>query len=46
MKLFDAIIVGGGPSGAISGYTLAKVGLKVLIIDQSLFPRRKVCGGV
>lgn len=45
MKLFDAIIVGGGPSGAISGYTLAKVGLKVLIIDQSLFPRRKVCGG-
>jgi geranylgeranyl reductase family protein len=45
MNLFDVIIVGGGPSGAISGYTLAKVGLKVLIIDQNLFPRRKVCGG-
>lgn len=45
MNLFDAIIVGGGPSGAICGYTLSEAGLQVLIIDQSLFPRRKVCGG-
>lgn len=45
MNLFDAIIVGSGPSGAICGYALSEAGLKVLIIDQNLFPRRKVCGG-
>lgn len=45
MNLFDVIIAGGGPAGSITGYTLARNGLKALIIDQSLFPRRKICGG-
>ena len=45
MNLFDVIIVGGGPAGATACYTLARHGLHVLIIDQSIFPRRKVCGG-
>lgn len=45
MNLFDVIIVGGGPAGTLAGYMLAGYGLKVLIIDQSRFPRRKVCGG-
>lgn len=45
MKLFDVVIIGGGPAGAVAGYTLGKAGLKVLIIDQNTFPRRKVCGG-
>ncbi len=45
MNVFDVIIVGGGPGGAMAGYTLAKNGFHVLIIDQYTFPRRKVCGG-
>ena len=45
MNIFDLIIVGGGPAGSIAGYTLATNGLKVLILDQTHFPRRKVCGG-
>lgn len=33
-KHYDVIIIGGGMSGALSGYTLAKEGLKIAIIDQ------------
>lgn len=45
MKIYDVIIVGAGPTGAIAGYTLSKDGLSVLILDKSVFPRHKVCGG-
>ena len=44
MKIFDAIIVGSGPAGSITGYFLAKAGLDVLLIEKSHFLRRKVCG--
>ena len=45
MKIKDVIIVGAGPAGTIAGYHLASAGLDVLIIEKSIFPRRKVCGG-
>jgi len=45
MKTFDAIIVGAGPAGSMTGYYLAKAGLDVLLVEKSKFPRRKVCGG-
>jgi geranylgeranyl reductase family protein len=45
MTDYDVIIVGAGPSGTIAGLTLAKQGLKVLIIEKTNFPRRKICGG-
>jgi geranylgeranyl reductase family protein len=45
MKIYDAIIAGAGPAGAIAGYTLSKAGLSVLMLEKSAFPRRKVCGG-
>ena len=45
MKIFDAVIVGAGPAGSMTGYFLAKAGLDVLLIEKSHFPRRKVCGG-
>lgn len=45
MAIFDSIIVGAGPAGAMAGYFLAKAGQNVLIIEKSTFPRRKVCGG-
>lgn len=42
MKSFDALIVGGGPSGAICASYLAKAGLKVAIMEQASFPRYQI----
>ncbi|MBT7609534.1 MAG: FAD-dependent oxidoreductase [Bacteriovoracaceae bacterium] len=36
---YDALIIGGGPSGSTVGILLAKAGLKVLIFEESKFPR-------
>ena len=41
---YDAIIVGGGPSGATSAILLAKAGWRVAVVERAQFPRRKVCG--
>jgi menaquinone-9 beta-reductase len=41
---YDAIIVGGGPSGATSAVLLAKAGWRVAVVEKAFFPRRKVCG--
>lgn len=40
----DAIIVGAGPAGSTAAIRLASVGWSVALIEQSVFPRRKVCG--
>lgn len=40
----DILIVGGGPSGSICAYYLAKAGVKVILIDSENFPRQKICG--
>jgi len=40
----DVLIVGGGPSGSICAYYLAKAGKKVILIDSDDFPREKICG--
>ena len=45
MTIFDVIIVGAGPSGAMAGFHLAQAGMNVLLLEKSTFPRRKVCGG-
>lgn len=41
----DVIIAGAGPSGAIAAYELARLGIRVLILEKTTFPRYKVCGG-
>jgi len=46
MDKYDAVVIGGGPSGSAAAYTLAKKGKKVLIIDKDKFPRQKLCGGM
>jgi menaquinone-9 beta-reductase len=43
--IWDAIVIGAGPAGALSATLLAREGLKVLLVERRAFPRRKVCGG-
>lgn len=45
MKIYDTIIVGGGPAGSSAAYDMADAGLDVLMIDKRTFPRFKACGG-
>ncbi|MCE5315710.1 MAG: sulfide-dependent adenosine diphosphate thiazole synthase [Armatimonadota bacterium] len=41
----DVIIVGGGPSGLVAGYTLAGQGKKVIIMEKRLSPGGGIWGG-
>ena len=43
--VWDVIVVGAGPAGAILAQQLAPRGLRVLLMDKAQFPRGKVCGG-
>lgn len=45
MDSCDILIVGGGPAGSSCAWRLGRSGLDVLILDKSVFPRNKVCGG-
>lgn len=38
------IVVGAGPAGASAAYYLALAGIKVTVLDESVFPREKICG--
>ena len=42
--LYDVIVVGSGPGGAIAAAVLAAQGKSVLLADRQEFPRDKVCG--
>lgn len=44
-RLWDAVVVGAGPAGAMAARELARRGAGVLLIDKARFPRYKVCGG-
>jgi menaquinone-9 beta-reductase len=41
---FDVIVIGGGPAGAATATLLAERGRSVLVLEQSRFPREKLCG--
>ncbi len=41
---YDVIVVGGGPAGAVMGWSLASRGIKVAVVERETFPREKVCG--
>lgn len=41
----DVIVAGAGPAGAVAARTLARAGMKTLLIDRASFPRNKPCGG-
>ncbi len=42
---WDAIVIGAGPAGALAARELARMGLRVLLVEKRRFPRAKVCGG-
>jgi geranylgeranyl reductase len=42
-RVFDVVVVGGGPAGAIAAETLARAGRSVALLDKS--GRIKPCGG-
>src|SRR5918912_317548 len=44
MTAHDAIIVGGGPAGTSAAITLARRGLRVLLLEEKRMPRPKLCG--
>ena len=44
VETHEVIIIGGGPSGSLLGYLLAKNGRDVLIIEAHSQVKRKVCG--
>ncbi len=41
----DVIVVGAGPAGSLAAYILASQGIQVILLEKTLFPRYKVCGG-
>lgn len=43
-RVWDAVVIGAGPSGSMAARELARRGLAVLLIDRASFPRWKVCG--
>ena len=44
MRIFDALVIGGGPAGAATALRLAQGGWSVALVEKKTFPRRKVCG--
>lgn len=45
MKKFDAIIIGCGPAGVAAAKTLLKNNVNFCMIDECVFPRKKLCAG-
>ena len=40
----DVLVIGAGPAGSIAALTLARAGVRVRLLDRSVFPRHKLCG--
>jgi len=42
--MFDVLVSGGGPAGAVAAIVAARTGARVLLLDRATFPRDKLCG--
>ncbi len=43
-RLWDCVVIGAGPAGAVAAKQIALQNKHVLLIDRAIFPRSKVCG--
>jgi geranylgeranyl reductase family protein len=43
--IYDVLVAGAGPAGAVLAYKLAEHGLQVLLVEKASLPRYKACGG-
>jgi len=44
VDVFDVVVVGAGPAGAVAAYAASRRGLSVALVDRRTFPRDKACG--
>ncbi|MBW2487799.1 MAG: NAD(P)/FAD-dependent oxidoreductase [Deltaproteobacteria bacterium] len=44
--MYDVIVIGGGPGGAVSAQRCARQGFKTLLVERKRLPRDKVCSGM
>lgn len=44
--MWDVIVVGGGPAGAIAAKKCAEQNLNTLLLEKKKLPREKVCTGM
>ncbi len=45
-RIFDVLVVGAGPGGAVAAKRCAEKGLKTLLVEKKKLPRDKVCSGM
>jgi flavin-dependent dehydrogenase len=45
MERCEVLVVGGGPGGSTCAWALRRLGVDVVLLDRSPFPRDKVCAG-
>jgi menaquinone-9 beta-reductase len=45
VKVWDVVVVGGGPAGSSAAWKLKQAGADVLVLDKERFPRLKLCAG-
>ena len=46
LKMWDVIVVGGGPGGALAAKKCAENGLRTLLLEKKKIPRDKCCSGM